>query len=71
MDYVLSDFLGKICVVCIDDNIIFSRSHQEHKYHLRMILDWLDAAGLTLSNENLMLFKSWHSPQQYRQYDTS
>ena len=36
----------KICVVWIDDIIIFSKSHEEHLQHLSQVLDALRTAGL-------------------------
>ena len=51
MDLILSDLNGKICLVYIDDIIIFSRSRKEHIEHVRLVLDRLASAGLTLKHK--------------------
>ena len=41
MNKVFMDFLDKFVVVFIDDILIYSRSEEEHKEHLRAVLQWL------------------------------
>ncbi len=48
MTQALSEFIGKFCMVFIDDIVVYSRSEEEHAEHLRLIFDALAAAGLTL-----------------------
>ncbi len=48
MQKVLGDLVGTVCMVYLDDVIIFSRSKDEHARHVRAILDRIGAAGMTL-----------------------
>ena len=48
MNVVLAKHLGKICLVYIDDIVIFSKDEKEHADHVRMVLDTIAEAGLTL-----------------------
>jgi transposase InsO family protein len=48
MNMVLSEHIGKICLVYIDDIVIFSKTKEEHRKHVQMVLDTIAAAGLTL-----------------------
>ncbi len=48
MQRVLGDLVGRICMVYLDDIIIFFRTGAEHAKHVRMVLDRLGEAGLTL-----------------------
>ena len=41
MDNVLRDFIGKICLVYLDDIIIFSENMVEHLEHVRLIAECL------------------------------
>ncbi|CDO76069.1 hypothetical protein BN946_scf184814.g2 [Trametes cinnabarina] len=43
---VLRDLLDVVCVVYIDDILIFSRTQAEHDQHVTMVLDRLRKAGL-------------------------
>ena len=43
---VLRDLLDVVCVVYIDDILIFSRSQEEHDEHVKLVLDRLRSAGL-------------------------
>ncbi len=49
MQRVLRDLVGRICMVYLDDIIIFSRTRAEHAKHVRLVLDRLGEAGLTLN----------------------
>ncbi len=48
MDFVLGDLIGMICLVYIDDSIVFSRNRRQHKRHAQQVLDRLHEAGFTL-----------------------
>ena len=41
MNEVFHDYLDKFMIVLIDDILIYSRSEEEHKEHLRMVLERL------------------------------
>lgn len=43
---VLSDLLDVVCVVYIDNILIFSKTQQEHDIHVKLVLDRLRAANL-------------------------
>ena len=42
----LRDLLDVVCVVYIDDILIFSHSQEEHERHTKLVLDRLRDAGL-------------------------
>jgi hypothetical protein len=46
MNDVLRDFLDDFTIVYLDDILIFSRSLEEHKRHVRLVLERLRANGL-------------------------
>ena len=48
MDCVLTGLQWQICLVYLDDVIIFGRSFPEHLNILRVVFDWLREAGLKL-----------------------
>ena len=48
MNKVLSGLIGKICMVYIDDIVIFSNNVEQHAYHLSLVLERLSQAGLQL-----------------------
>jgi hypothetical protein len=48
LDRVLAGLLYKICLVYIDDVIIFSRTFEEHLQHLTAVFDRLRKAGLSM-----------------------
>lgn len=48
MDYILRDFVGKICVLYLDDILIFSTSLQEHAESISKILQALNKFNLKI-----------------------
>lgn len=48
MDHILRNFIGKICVVYLDDILVFSSSLQEHTESLQKILSTLDNFNLKI-----------------------
>ena len=48
MNKILSKYIGKTCLVFLDDIIVFSKTEQEHVQHVREILETIHAANLTL-----------------------
>ena len=46
MNSVLEPFLGKFCLVYLDDIIVYSKDVESHKQHLAAVLEKLSQAGL-------------------------
>ena len=46
IQHALRDLLDVVCVVYIDDILIFSRTQEEHDRHVALVLERLRAAGL-------------------------
>ena len=57
MQDILGDFNMKICVIYLDDLIIFSDSFEQHIERLDMILDRLHKANLKLAPEKCFFFR--------------
>lgn len=53
---ILSDFINKICVVYLDDILIFSTSFQEHISDIRKVLGKLNEANLKLQINKCKFF---------------
>jgi transposase InsO family protein len=58
MNDVLRDFLDDFAVVYLDDILIFSRSLDEHKRHVRRVLERLRANGLFAKPEKCVFHQS-------------
>ena len=56
MNYVLRDYIGVFCAVYLDDIAIFSNSVEEHKEHVRLILEALRQHGIVASETKSVLF---------------
>lgn len=56
MNSILRDFLGKFVVVYLDDILIFSNSEEEHKEHLKLVMEALRKAKMILSPKKCELF---------------
>ena len=62
MTECLGDLNMNICVVYIDDLIIFSRTFEEHFEHLEKVVNRLKSWNLKLAPENAIYFvKVYHS----------
>ena len=48
MNYALSDLIDDCAMCYIDDVVIFSKTPEEHKYHLEQVFERLAQAGLKL-----------------------
>ena len=51
MNLVLGDLVDRICVVYIDDILIYSKTREEHLLHIKLILEKLREFGLIASAE--------------------
>jgi len=51
MNIILNGLIDKICVVYIDDILIFSKDKEEHLLHIKQVLDRLREYGLVASPE--------------------
>uniref|UniRef100_A0ABD2WCX6 RNA-directed DNA polymerase n=1 Tax=Trichogramma kaykai TaxID=54128 RepID=A0ABD2WCX6_9HYME len=50
---VLTKYLGKFCLVYLDDIIVYSKSYEDHLYHLSLVLERLSIHKLTCCPEKL------------------
>lgn len=57
LDIILSGLKWQICLVYLDDVIVFSKSAEEHVRHLDVVLTRLRKAGVTLNLEKCAFFK--------------
>lgn len=57
MDCILREFLGKCCLVYMDDIIVFSSSLEEHKKDLMKILNRLKEANLKIQLDKCEFFR--------------
>lgn len=48
MNKILSGLVGRICMVYIDDIVVYSKNEREHAHHLEQVLQRLREAGLQL-----------------------
>src|SRR5688500_11239089 len=58
MTDVLRDFLDDFAIVYLDDILIFSRTLEEHKRHVRLVLERLRANGLFAKPEKCSFHQS-------------
>lgn len=65
---VLQGLLNVLCIVYLDDVIIFSRSQAEHLLHLRLVLEKLTIHGLTCSIKKCLF--AWKEVQYLEDFMT-
>jgi hypothetical protein len=61
MDVIPSSLKWKFCLVCLDDIIIYSPSHEQHLKDLDLVLGLLSRAGATLKLKKFHVFKEKRS----------
>jgi hypothetical protein len=49
MEHVLGDLHMRICLIYLDDVIIFSRTFKEHTQRLQEVFERIEASGLKLA----------------------
>ena len=57
LDIILSGVRWQICIVYLDDVIVFSRTHEEHADHLDTFLSLLRTAGISLKLKKCSFFR--------------
>ena len=57
MEDILGDYHLRICLIYLDDIIIFSRTYEEHVDRLRKVFERIHDAGLKLAPKQCKLFK--------------
>ena len=55
---ILWPFLDQFCTAFLDDILIYSDTLEEHRIHMRRVLEVLKGAGLTLKLEKCEFHKS-------------
>ncbi|XP_019099603.1 PREDICTED: uncharacterized protein LOC109132446 [Camelina sativa] len=70
MNHILRAFIGHFVVVYFDDILIYSKNREEHKLHLKSVLDVLrkerfivGADGLRVDEEKIKAIRDWPSPK--------
>jgi len=56
MDIVMSRLHFQVCLIYLNDIIVFSETTKQHLERIVIVLDKLRAAGLKLKPEKCMLF---------------
>ena len=56
MDIVLHLYLGKIVLVFLDDILMYSKTHKEHKEHLRLMFELLRQHSLFVKERKCVFF---------------
>ena len=54
MERVLKGLIGKICLVYLDDVMIYSKSLAEHEEHLNMVLERIKRSGLKIKSKKFI-----------------
>ena len=57
VDKTLKDLIGTICLVYLDDIIVFSKTVEEHMVHLELVFERLRRATLKLNREKCYFMK--------------
>jgi hypothetical protein len=54
---ILNEYLDRFCTPYMDDVLIYSKNLQEHKRHVRLVIEALDNAGLKLDIDKCEFYK--------------
>ena len=58
LEEALGDLINKICVVYLEDIVVYSQSSKQHESHVRAVLNWSRAANLYCSPKKTFLFRN-------------
>jgi Reverse transcriptase (RNA-dependent DNA polymerase) len=58
VDITVAGLAWKVCLVYLDDIIVYSKSHEEHSVHLDAVIHRLYRAGLPLNLKKCHLFRN-------------
>ena len=58
MNYVLSGLSSKICLLYLDDIIVFSKTFEEHVQNLSLVLTRLQKSGLKVAAKKRHFFQA-------------
>ena len=58
MEEALRDLLGKVCLVYIDDIIIFSKTYEEHEEAIKLVFEALRKANLKVGVDKCEFFQT-------------
>ena len=56
MDKILGKYVGKFIYIYIDDIVVYSKTKEEHLYHLKLVFEALRAADIKLGWDKCELF---------------
>ncbi|XP_042437104.1 uncharacterized protein LOC122023077 [Zingiber officinale] len=62
MNRVFLEYLDQFVIVFIDDILIYSRSEEEHRRHLRIVLETL-RRGISVDPQKIEAITSWEQPK--------
>ncbi|KAG0440169.1 Retrovirus-related Pol polyprotein from transposon 17.6 [Dictyocoela muelleri] len=57
MSIILDNLIDKICLVYIDDILVFSNNEDDHKEHIKIINSRLNEYNLKINNDKSKYFK--------------
>ncbi|GJY39112.1 putative reverse transcriptase domain-containing protein [Tanacetum coccineum] len=60
---VCKPYLDKLVIIFINDILIYSKSKQEHKEHLKLVLELLKKEGIHVDPAKIESIKDWASPK--------
>ena len=55
---MLQKYKYKFCIVCLDGILIFSKTEEEHEWHVKIILRAINRAGMILNLDKSKVFRN-------------